>query len=112
MSIRDDYPVGSNVCIHCPSEEDASKLFVLLDEEEHTWADGKRLNPKATCWRERMHETCYSLTDADGVMFGGMRYFKDEKWEIIEMSELLGRIKENVGCSQALTEFLCELMGK
>lgn len=112
MPIRDSYPVGSNVCIHCPSEEDASKLFALLNEEEYTWADGKRLNPEATWWREYMHETCYSLTDADGVMFSGLQYFKDEKWEIIEMSDFIGRAKENVGCPQVLTEFLCGLMGK
>ena len=112
MSIRDDFPVGSYVCVHCPSEEDASKLFALLSEEEYIWPDGERLNPEATYWRERMHETCYVLTDADGVMFGGLQYFKDGKGEIIEMSEFLSRIKENVGCSQELTDFLCGLMGK
>lgn len=107
MFNKKDYPIGSNVCVHCSSKEEASDLFELLNEHGYTWASREILNPDRTRYGEK-DGTCYSLTDIDGVMYGSMYWFIENKWKIIEASDILDS-DNNIDGRECLLNFLCSL---
>ena len=108
----DDYPIGSKVAMHCPTEEEANKFLAFLEEKCVTWADGTRLT-RRNYYDDLGEDICYSFTDERNgirrVKYDSISYYKRHKYTILEFGDFsFGEGEEFV--PNELTAFLIGIM--
>lgn len=69
-----------NTVIHCPEEQQAQILVAQLG-----WHSGGEY----TLWKIYDKETCYRIEDFKITGYGGLYFYKDKKYNILEFNDLL-----------------------
>lgn len=85
-----DLKIPENTVIHCPTEELANKVLVILDKLGQTWSEKKSLlnDNKYNSYGE---STCYNpnYLDSDWVCYADCGFYKDHGYKIIEATEFI-----------------------
>ena len=104
----DNYPIGSNVVMHCSTEAEAV-LFLKYIEEE-----GVHLifiKPSCTMFRKYKENTCYNFTkDVMGqrrISYGNVDFYETNNYLILEAEDFCFNHNE---VPKELTDFLVGIM--
>lgn len=114
-------PIEPGMVIHCPTEENANELLEYLDGLGYKWLFSSEKLLECTRYDVYGENTCYSVEENMGVTYSDIGYFKSERYEVIEFSDLiepeltaeevLSTISEmctNVQCKECYLGKFCE----
>lgn len=108
----DDYPVGSNVVMHCSTEEEAVFFLKLLEEEGVCL---KSINPSCTMFMVYKENTCYNFTrDVMGqrrVSYSNVDFYEINNYLILEAEDFCFKSDTRHNeVPKELTDFLIGIM--
>lgn len=79
--------IKPGMVIHCSKQEETDELFKMLRELGYTWYFGNDL--KNTLRGFYHEDTCYCIEENLKITYSSMNFFKENKLEITEFSDLL-----------------------
>lgn len=82
-------PIKPGMVIHCPTEEEAEKLFKHLDRLGYKWWSDGGLLVENTIYDRYGKNTCYFIEENKEVTYSDIDFFKSKEYEITEFSDLI-----------------------
>lgn len=80
-----------NKPIHCPAEEDSIACMEFLTglSEDIRWAGDSHRPNTNDLKRNHGIKTCYRVDETGAIRFGGLDYYKNAGYEIIELKDII-----------------------
>lgn len=79
--------IKPGMVIHCKTEEEANALMVELDRLGYRWINARCIGDNR--YNFYRGETCYCISNCRTITYSGLDYYKENKREITEFSDLI-----------------------
>ena len=77
---------GEKIVIRCETEEEAKKLFTILNRQGVRWFSNDELSTNSTWWASYKKDTCYD-NSKEGLQFCNSAWYEQQGYTIVKLKD-------------------------